>query len=370
MYSTATTTTPAVASFMTGCYSEKNGINSLKQAKLQPEVPTIAEKLKQKGYNTNALVTGPLSDQTDLDRGFDRYEIRGPQKDLFSDWEEELRSQIEDLEQDFFLFLHLWEIHGKVEVPEKFDYEKYGETPYARALSALDRKIEILVDKMPEDTAIVVHGDHGESISRRNSFLRNNLKKVRTFLRYYKGIDTRRFERALNRAVDKIAPSKLKDHFLEAGHGENIYDFTTNVPFIINGAGVEGQEVFEQVRQIDIFPTILELADTGISKDVDGESLLQNDLEDRTAYMRACGTSLKTEKNWSRGIRTGDWKYISFPNRDWKPELYNLKKDPKELRDLKDKEKRAGMREKLPKKELLRSESLEIKDKLKELGYL
>ena len=60
MYSTTTTTTPAVASFMTGHYSEINGVNSLRNAELSDEVDTLAERFSEDGFNTYAKTTGPL----------------------------------------------------------------------------------------------------------------------------------------------------------------------------------------------------------------------------------------------------------------------------------------------------------------------
>jgi arylsulfatase A-like enzyme len=370
MHSTTTTTTPSVASFMTGFYSERNGINSLREAELKGSIKTLAEKFSEKGYNTYAEVSGPLVEETELDRGFDEYNYRNNGEDLFSDWKEELHQNIEKTDDPFFFFLHLWEIHTPVEVPEEFDKPKYGKTPYARALSALDREIEELVEKTPDDTAIIIHGDHGESISWRTNPIQDNLKKSRTLFRHLYGIDTRKAERILNRGVEKIFPGEYRDRFLEAGHGENIYDFATNVPFIVHSPEVDSEEINRQVRQIDVFPTILDLAEIDYKDQIDGESLLQEQIEDRKAYMRACGTSLQGKKNWSRGIRLNGWKYIEYPNRDWKPELYNLEKDPNELRDVKDKEKRKEMKEELPDKELLKSKEIEIKDKLEELGYL
>lgn len=370
MYSTTTTTTPSVASFMTGFYSERNGINSLIEAELDKNIITLAEKFSKKGYNTYAEVSGPLVEKTDLNRGFEKYNYRDNHEDLYSEWKHRLMRRVEGLEDPFFFFLHLWEIHTPIHVPQEFDKPEFGKTPYARALSALDREIEEIVDEMPEETAIILHGDHGESITWRTNFLQDNLKKSRTLFRHLYGMDTRKGERVLNRGVEKIFRSSYKDRFLEAGHGENIYDFATNVPLIINTPEVNQEEVNVQVRQIDIFPTVLDLVGIDYDSQIDGESLLKNNIEDRKAYMRACGTSLQGKENWSRGIRLDNWKYIEYPNRDWAPELYNLKQDPNELNNVVNSEKIREMKEELPEKDLMKSKDIQIKDKLEDLGYL
>ncbi|PSG99727.1 MAG: sulfatase [Nanohaloarchaea archaeon SW_4_43_9] len=370
MYSTTTTTTPSIASLMTGLYSERNGINSLREAELREDISTLAEKFSENGYSTHAEVSGPLVDKTELDRGFNTYNYRNSGEDLFSGWKDNLESELENIEEPFFFFLHLWEMHTPVEVPEEFDSPEYGKTPYARTLSALDRELEEVVDDVSDDTLIVLHGDHGESISWRTSFIQNNLKKGRTLFRHLHGVDTRKAEGILNRAVENLSSTRYKDHFLEAGHGENIYDFTTNVPFIIKGTDIESGENSKQVRQIDIFPTLLDIADIDYSNRINGETLLQKQLENRKVYMRACGTSLQSKKNWSRGVRVNSWKYIEYPHRDWEPELYNLEKDPNELRNIDNKEKLEELEQELPDKKLLESKEMEIKDKLEELGYV
>ena len=57
----ATTTTPSVATILTGRYPSDHGIRSLLGYKLQPNVPTLAEILRQHGYHTVAEVTGRCS---------------------------------------------------------------------------------------------------------------------------------------------------------------------------------------------------------------------------------------------------------------------------------------------------------------------
>jgi len=139
-------------------------------------------------------------------------------------------------------------------------------------------------------------------------------------------VDTRDVVGRLNRAFEDRGPD-IDDHYIEKGHGENVFDFTTNVPFVLAGPGIEPASVDAQVRQVDVLPTILERF--GLSVDADGEPIRPGEgVEDRPAYMRACGASLHREQNWGRAIRADGAKYVEYPDRDWEPELYDLGSDP------------------------------------------
>ncbi|SDL08578.1 sulfatase family protein [Natronorubrum texcoconense] len=374
MFSTTTTTTPCIASILTGCYSEKNGVNTHDGVSLNEDIKTLGEVLQSEGYSTYAMPTGPLVEETQLARGFDEYWYRDRRNYLNGEWGSTALEQIETLREPFFLFMHLWETHEPVHVPDEYDSAEYGEYPYARALSALDRQLERVVDHIPDDTLIVLHGDHGESITYRQSFLQHALRRIfRVRLQYKRGIDTRAFERKVNRLVEYVSESPIPDRYFESGHGENISDFAANVPFLISHPDIQSASVSEQVRQVDIFPTILDLLDIDfeMSGQIDGESLHPPDsISDRDAYIRACGTSLKGEQNWKRGIRSNRMKYIEYPNCDWEPEVYDLESDPNELSPLENADEEIqALQAKMPDDELMQVDQLEIKELLADLGY-
>lgn len=376
LHATTTTTTPSVAGLLTGCYSERNGVNSLREADLSPNVPSLATELGAAGYDTAALVTGPLVEESGLDRGFNRFEHRSEDAELVGDWFETAVDRLDSLSEPFFAYVHLWELHKEVTVPEEFDGPAYGANPYARTLSALDRALERFVDAAPPDTLVALHGDHGESISRRHNRVRYGCKRFRDKIRYEFDVDTRRLERLLNRVMTPFEPEFL-DHFIEDGHGAAIYDFMTNVPFVLNGPEVDPDTVDAQCRQIDIAPTLLDhlgLLDADHSNRMDGTSLLPpENLDDRPAYVRACGSTLRDEANWQRGVRTGTYKLVDYFNRPrWGPELYDLRDDPHELRDVSDDQPAVveRLRDEFPDTGLQNVRQLNNEEQLRDLGYL
>ena len=369
LFATATTTTPAVASLLTGSYSERNGVHSLQYGRLSEEVPTLPEILGEGGWHTEALVTGPLVAETGLDRGFSVYRHRTEDESLFGDWSATARDRLASLPEPFAAFVHCWVLHEDVDVPAAYDEPACGDTDYTRALSALDRELRALVAAVPENTLVAVHGDHGESITHRHNPLRLLAKSVRDALRYYGGVDTRSVVDRLNRALDGLGPD-VDDHFLENGHGENVYDFAANVPFVLAGPGVDPATITAQTRQVDVLPTLLAALGVDFEGQIDGESLLPVEgVTDRPAYLRACGASLHRRRNWARAIRHDGAKYVEYPDRAWSAECYDLAADPQELAPIEADRLAARLERRLPTDELGDAERLDIDDRLRDLGY-
>lgn len=370
LHATATTTSPCVASLLTGTYSERNGVVSLDRGRLDPGVDSLAERFGAAGYHTEAFVTGPLVEETGLDRGFDRYRYREPEESLFTAWRERATERLDALPEPFAAYLHLWELHQDVRVPDAYDALRYGETPYARALSALDPALADLLSVLPENTILAIHGDHGESITNRGSPVRLVLKVLRDGLRYYGGIDTRGAVGRLNRAL-KDRGAGVPDHYIENGHGENVFEFVANVPLLLAGPGIDPETVDAATRQVDVLPTLLDAC--GIEFDpgeLDGESLFPaGAVSDRPAYMRACGASLHRRTNWARAVRVDGRKYVAYPDRDWPAELYDLSADPVELDPTIDPDNVGRFRRHFPDRDVADAERLDVEDRLRALGY-
>jgi len=370
LHASATTTTPCVASLMTGQYGEHNGVRSLREARLAPDVATLAEHLRDAGYDTAAMVTGPLVPETDLDRGFDDYRYREDDVSVFDDWAWTAADRLGSLDEPFFCYLHLWELHEPVSVPERYDDPEFGRWPYERALSALDPHLERLVDRVPDDTVIALHGDHGESITWRGHPLHALAKRARDKARYEFGVDTRSVERALDRLAETVSPITIADRFIEDGHGETVFDFTANVPFVLAGPGIETGRETAVCRQVDVLPTLLDVLGINVdTTDIDGESLADPDLTDRDAYIRACGAALRGRENWVRALHTPDAKYVEYPDRDWESELYDLTDDPAERAPVDDPERARSLARRLPTFDSVEAERLDIDDRLHALGY-
>jgi N-acetylglucosamine-6-sulfatase len=152
------------------------------------------------------------------------------------------------------------------------------------------------------------------------------------------------------------------------------YEPATHLPLLMRGPGIKpGTATGELVSQVDIAPTILELAGAGADKSIDGRSLVPfmrdpalrtrrpllfesfvetNDVEANgqpgaapaepepgpaarpsTAFKRngASASIVAPPKDYV-GIRLGPYKYIEWPSGE--KELYDINKDPNELNNL------------------------------------
>ena len=126
------------------------------------------------------------------------------------------------------------------------------------------------------------------------------------------------------------------DHGLGVGsHGirgkQNMYEHTIGVPLIFSGPGVPAGKISTaQCYLRDLFPTVCSMCDIEIPKSVDGRSL-RPVLEGKTKaiYPHVFGYF----RNFQRMIRTDEWKLIYYPHLD-RYQLFHLKADPFELKDL------------------------------------
>jgi len=325
--SVTSTTTPSVASILTGCYPIRHGIRSLSGYRLDNEIVTIAEVLRDIGYHTHAEVTGPLVPQTGLGRGFETWRWRKPNESVHYDWGTRFLGKLREsfLREPFLLLLHLFELHEPRTVPEEFRRKEFGKTTYDQALSALDwwlGELLSLVDR--QRTIIILTSDHGERVE--NNRIVKHVADIYSLPR---------------RILRRVGLARLWPPLNIIGHGFGVREDLIRIPLIVSGYGIrKGLLVDDLVRQIDIMPTIMEIvcASSELSS-VQGRSLhplvTGMTLAPEAAYMEACGITLRNRNNWLASIRTQEWKYIRGLFNTKLPErLYNLKADPTESRNL------------------------------------
>jgi choline-sulfatase len=113
--------------------------------------------------------------------------------------------------------------------------------------------------------------------------------------------------------------------------GKNsLWERSTRVPLIFAGPGVTaGQQCGRPVELLDIYPTLVELADLPPRDDLDGISLVQL-LKDATAVRER--PAITTHNQGNHAVRSERWRYIRYA--DGSEELYDLQADPHEWHNL------------------------------------
>jgi arylsulfatase A-like enzyme len=133
-------------------------------------------------------------------------------------------------------------------------------------------------------------------------------------------------------------------HRLDSGKS-NPYEEAIRVPLLIRGPGFP-QGVHDQrlVGNVDLAPTILDLADAEPDLETDGRSILpfqpafgRNRAILLEVYGRSHGRFV--------GVRTRRYAYADYHGRD--TELYDLKRDPEELASVHDDPRYARARTRL-----------------------
>ena len=355
---TAPITVPSHAAIFTGTYPIFHGVRNNGTFKLAPYNITLAEALKERGYDTGAVIGAfVLHGQFGLDQGFDYYndKFENPNPKLEFFFDEIPASEVsrlgneyidQHLEKPFFLWLHYFDPHAAYRPPSPYK-ELYGPANlYDGEIAFVDENIGKVVKhleekKLLDHTLIVLTADHGES---------------------------------------------LGDHG-EPSHGLLMYDTTLHVPllFYLQDRLPAGEEVKEMVRSIDIMPTILDLLEIPQTKNNQGVSLLPRlfGFRQQTQHLQALIENYLPYFNFGyaslEGLRTGDYKYINAPE----PELYDLKADVREYRNLFQQKPRTAARFEADYQKLRRASAgpnadkfeqvdmdEETKDRLRALGYV
>ncbi|HYC58183.1 MAG TPA: sulfatase, partial [Thermoanaerobaculia bacterium] len=311
-YSHCPLTLPSHASMFTGLLPADHGIRDNIGFTLPEKVPTLPALLKANGYATAAAVSAfVLRKGTGIARGFDAYDDEVEPIDTFQVIARVQRSGGEtvaaarkwldqhDPEKPFFYFLHLYDPHTPYEPPEPFR-SQYKANPYDGEIAYTDHVIGEFLDYLKEkgiyDKALImILADHGEG---------------------------------------------LNDH-REEEHGIFLYREAIQVPLIVKlpGNARAGTSVSATAGLADVFSTILEQTATprpaGHKDSVSLLSLIDSDAK-RNIYSETYYPRMHFGWSDLHSLTDGDHHLIRAPI----PELYDLRKDPRETKNVMNEERR------------------------------
>ncbi|MHB8094092.1 MAG: sulfatase [Candidatus Aminicenantales bacterium] len=265
-------TLPSHMSLMTSLNSAGHGMNGVGR-RLAVEIPTLAELLKNHGFYNTAFTGGGFVDGTlGFNRGFESYhKIENPTSEeaaaslgvMANRWIEE------NLDRDFFLFLHTYQIHDPYDSEERFrslfaaDESSYDSIYMGRLGFSRRRRFEPVPESMRRNWVDLYDSEIRAADEGLIGPLVAQLKAL--------GI----YDRTMI-----VLTSDHGDEFFEHGgwlHSHSLYEEIVRVPLIVKffGSRESGKRIADPVRLIDAAPTILE--ELGIPDrfpGADGKSLL------------------------------------------------------------------------------------------------
>ena len=345
--STTSWTLPAHAALFTGLYDSAHGLidNGLR---LGEGHQTLAEVLHDAGYQTAGFFGGPyLHPVSGLDQGFEHYEsCMSPLGDDLSPLQEAervirntgLEATFTDVTgprtvravrrwlghasaRPFFLFVHFWDVHYDFNPPR--EYVERFDPDYAGSLDASDfprnKAIHASMDARDRRHLIALYD--GEI-----RFTDEQLRQVLVALE-----PRGRLENTI-----VVVTADHGEEFFEhgrKGHRSTLYDESIRVPLVISWPrGLAAHRVVgDQVRLVDVMPTLLSLADVEAPPDLDGRDLgplLRGDsLEPAPALLE-----LLADGKVLRALRTLDEKSLSLGGVRYL--RFDLHADPTEKRPL------------------------------------
>jgi len=348
---TADHTGLSLGSLFTSLYPFKSGISYFK---FDHGIPNFFNPLQKENYNLHSFVPD-LSFFKNLTKNFNKneyyvYDKRDNWLQLAGGLGNRILEKLDQLNEPWFYFIHLMDLHAPFYLPEEFDKEEFGDTKYDRMISYIDTWIGKILEKTDlEKSIFILTSDHGDYIPILEEDL-NKIKIPKAFKKTKKIIpsiisDPILFK--LQRTRMNIKLKKLKKNMtpqqfrtLQKKGDEFLFDELVRIPFILTGFGVPPNLIIEQqVRQVDIFPTLCELI--GISSDlgqINGRSLVpllnKQPLIEEPAYIESGSVSV-TELGKVMGIRTSNYKYLRSRQDPTKNvTLYDIKNDPNETKNI------------------------------------
>lgn len=256
--------------------------------------PTLARILGAQGYRTAAFYNASIffcDDRRATAYGERRFDFQHtetthrPAPDLTDRVLAYLQKHRAAGEQRLFLWMHYFDVHEPYKRHKGFDFGPREMDRYDSGIAKVDRALGRLVaalSSLKRPTIFVLTSDHGEE-------------------------------------------------FREHGgsyHGSSLYDEQVRVPLLLGVPGIKPSVARAPAQLVDVAPTMLQLLGLRIPATMRGRSLV-GDLLGQGDPERAAFSEVHTKKM----VRYRDWKLIHDFRRSTY-ELYDLRGDPAERRNL------------------------------------
>ncbi len=382
-YTQTPVSSPSRASILTGLYPHNHKVilnthipPAMKEG-LDPEIPTFSKLLSQAGYRMGYLGKWHVHQRLGPEEfGFDEYEAC--RQDFFNKMKPENRVEGKDVVIEFLRGTNLAggvykgrveETHPHVLASKAVDFLKRAARSDEPFFLRVDSIAPHFPNVVPEPFASMYNPDdippwpnfaetfEGKPTGHYRKHLEWNLQDKgwdwwkRVVALYYGDVSS--IDAACGKVLNALEETGLSENTIviySTDHGDatgshrhfekggTMYEEPLKVPFLIRWPGVTeaGSASGDFVRLVDLMPTILEAAGVPVPEGIDGRSVRP-----------VCGGT--TPQDWPRStyceyagevwgyctqrmVRTREFKYVFNPHD--LDELYDMRKDPYELKNL------------------------------------
>ena len=254
------------------------------------------------------------------------------------------------MKEPWFCYIHPNDLHNPVIVPEEYKNEEFGNNKYEKVLSSMDKWIGDIVKHIDLDkTIIVITADHGSIIPEGDLEYVDFEPEFKTGLnmgkklmphsthkigaKMFVGLRNKIRDSRLKKANEGLTPYQKRSrlpHFRLS-----LFDEVIRIPLLFIAKNIpEDKQISQQVSNVDIFPTILDILGFSDNSQRDGRSLIPyfrgDNMEEREVYLHTIPYVEKSVDD-KVGIRTSKYKYFRYARESSeKINLYDLGQDPQE----------------------------------------
>ncbi len=325
-------TIPSVASLFTGLFGQNHKVDYAATkgiVDIPTQTTTLAETLHDQGYFTALFTAQSVYYQPGYQQGFDMHELTGGGS--FKDKVVQAMDKAGD--KPVFMVLYWLNPHSPYTPPKLHDIFSDPNGP----------QVDIVLK--PEDAK--KPGDHPHDDVNSGRVTLSDAEWAQLEARYDGELHSN--DQKMQNCLDRYARYRSLDDavfVMTADHGEMFNDRdqqrtwhgwptheNQHVPLVIKAPGQKtGNHVSTQVRGIDIYPTVLELAGASLEHPVNGESLvplMNGEAGKDRAFIGA-------SHYWDGLLyyNDGDYNLITSRDNNRRVFLYDLNKDPEEKTNL------------------------------------
>ena len=273
-FSQAPWTKPSIATLFTALYPDIHGLDNhgglfgerenafISTGLLSQDAITLAEVFAEHGYRTAAFVANAWLDaEFGFDQGFESYELERDSEALLDHASRWLDA---NGDEPFFLYLHLMDVHGPYDAPEK-DFEwirnssslEVVQSPPLDGLERLPPNLEGISWFSSEDLEPGFRDVVTFRLSRSRTLRARYAANVRDFDRRIGPILRRVRNSDLGERTYVVLTSDHGEELLEHGgwdHGFNLYDHQTHIPLLIRAPGAlpSRRRVHQAMNLVDL----------------------------------------------------------------------------------------------------------------------